>query len=513
MARNKKHDNPWGSPKRQRSPQDASNVVNISSNDEEEQATPQQPQQPTHESPLFPPTATETTTTTPTPTPTPTTTTPTPTTPTPTTEEQEHSPPPKQPRQETRTTPTTTRIFNLYANIRRCIKDTNILDAPSQFAVPFGSLKQADEGHHHVVAYDTYDFATDLNSLLNAAPAWLNRALKRCSTPPVVIVRAQYGLSTIILIKNLPPTVMFAIQPSWTSRIIWKEATPSFGPPTKDVTLQLEKTYRVMGVKETVLKATTSQRRTLTQMSQYNGLLRGVVALSDQHKAAFMALGVLVMDNDSLVKSTDSHKMIVIDFEREATSDSIIKFLAKLQANMGAQASLTNFRGRVKLQATVDVNAINKVSELGKGVVKFVRQQQQQQYSRNSPDNDDNILPQEKPTPELLLLTGTTGILLIEHVHAILKHIQPQAATSAVKAHNGRTALLRITPELVTQFDGTTFNKTILAVAFEKVLIQRDIEKEELRRSIERHGQSTGPTTTNINSDSTNTAGAPPQNV
>jgi hypothetical protein len=42
---------------------------------------------------------------------------------------------------------------------------------PHLFAIPFGSLQQADTGHHHVVAYDTHDFSVDLDSLLNAAPA------------------------------------------------------------------------------------------------------------------------------------------------------------------------------------------------------------------------------------------------------------------------------------------------------------------------------------------------------
>jgi len=541
----KKNPNPWGSPKRQRSPEEIAAEAaskDAAINVDEEPLFDSPTQRPTPDqtvnvaedhakAPPPPPTAATPTSTSTTTTPMSTTTTPastttttsTSTTPPPATGTEQNSPAPKQPQQGVESPepkqprqeanhPPSTRIFNLFASIRRCIKDTNILDAPSQFAIPFGSLKHAEGGHDHVIAYDTYDFATDLNSLLNAAPAWLNRALKRCSTPPVIIVRAQYGLSTIVLIKNLPPAAVFAIQPSWTSRIQWREATPSFGPPTKEVFLTLEKTYRVMGTKEVVLKTAAAQRRTLAQSSQYGGLLRGIVGLNDQHKAAFIAAGVLVMDNDSLVTSRDAQQMIVVDFLREASSETIINYLAKLQIIMGAQASLTNFRGRIKLSKAIDAAAINKVSELGKNVIRFVRQQQpQQQQDRTLQENDD-ILPKEKPTPELLLLTGTSGVLLIEHVHAVLQHINPKAPTSAVKAHNGRTALIRLTQQLVSQFDGTTFNKTILAVAFEKVLIQRDVEKEELRRSMERHGQSTGPTTTTTTttSDSAQADGAPP---
>jgi hypothetical protein len=84
---------------------------------------------------------------------------------------------------------------------------------------------------------------------------------------------------------------------------------------------------------------------------------------------------------------------------------------------MGVQTSLTNFRGRVKFTRAVDATLINAVAESGKGIAKFVRQQAQQQHQKNSTSKEaDDILPKEKATPELLLLTGTAGILPIKHV-------------------------------------------------------------------------------------------------
>jgi hypothetical protein len=172
--------------------------------------------------------------------------------------------------------------------------------------------------------------------------------MKRCSKAPVVIVRAQYGLSTIVLIKDLPPSVMFAVQPSWTSRIHWREATPSFGPSTNEVSLQLESMCRVIGTKDAVLKITAAQKRTVTQASQYGGLLRGIVALGPSQRATFVSAGVLVMDNESLVNSNDAKNMMILS-------------LALLQTTMGVQTSLTNFRGRVKFTRVVDAT-LNKRS-------------------------------------------------------------------------------------------------------------------------------------------------------
>jgi hypothetical protein len=146
------------------------------------------------------------------------------------------------------------------------------------------------------------------------------------------------------------------------------------------------------------------------------------------------------MDNDSLVNSNDAKNMMILDFQREASSEAIIRFLALLQTTMGVQTSLTNFRGRVKFTRAVDATLINAVAESGKGIVKFVRQQAQQQHQKNSTSEEADILPKEKATPELLLLTGTAGILPIEHVQAILQHILPKAPMSSIKAHNGRTA-------------------------------------------------------------------------
>lgn len=100
--------------------------------------------------------------------------------------------------------------LKVYASIRNAIKAAsalNILDSTTQFVVRYGNMQTATEGHHEVRAYDTFEFFSDADALLAGSSVWMKNAIARAAQPPVMVCRAELGLTTVLLIRELPPSL------------------------------------------------------------------------------------------------------------------------------------------------------------------------------------------------------------------------------------------------------------------------------------------------------------------
>ena len=224
--------------------------------------------------------------------------------------------------------------LKVFASIRKALEHANaleVLDSPRQFVIPFGSTDSANNGHDEVRAYDTYDHFTDIESLLAGSSVWLKRAMGRTRSPPVIICRTLQGLSTVVLLRDVPPA-------SISQRAGWRSSCkvvtmPAYGKQgeTKELDFQLDPIHRVMGTTALLSEVLSKAKITLDNKREFGNVTRGVCPLTDVQANSLRQAGLLVMKNDAIVSSSCSKRMLTVDFVFQAKSDKILTFLVDIQ--------------------------------------------------------------------------------------------------------------------------------------------------------------------------------------
>jgi hypothetical protein len=389
-----------------------------------------------------------------------------------------------------------TSTMKIQPELREALKAAGLLSTlglEDRSLIPYGTQATASDGHTDVRSYPTYGNYSDISALAEGCSGWLRIAMMRAKAA-VLVVRVACSLPSVLLLAGVPSDRALASQTKGRLRrthVVQQIAPHSLPTPTRRFELPeitARPVHKVSGKADAVLQFARDQNLRFAQETRFGDELHVMVDLSkEQAVRAITHYHLLAMEELLLSKTVEPEFMLTIDFERHIDARRSTDILNEIARNYAIFAAVTSFRGRLFFGYPPTEQIIKAIFDKYNGAVKIVRvpfaASAKQRQAPQAPEADEAVVPDFVVQGPAVLLAAA-GALPPNYVDSVINNVLGPAAR--LLTYDGRTALVAVAQETVAAVDGAECGP-IRIFDFSRVRRDRDVAREKMRASLERH--------------------------